>query len=260
MKLPCNVIEDMLPMYHDGVCSQESAELVLEHLKECPRCSRTLCELRSDIPAPGAPLDDLKPLAGIQAQWKKEKRRSVRRGARLTLAILLSVFLVWTCVWYFGHAIHYDRLARELEKISGEAASMTTAHHALKYGDYGIVLKKPGFLGGGGFVRIGPSEGLYFILDEDWNVVVQNTDMCVDLFFYPQPGGGYHCAVMFDDGQEMQWVWITPELTYNYDLYDSAEAPAEEIAHLEQLLADYREDIAALTDVAKEVWGIDLRA
>ena len=130
----------------------------------------------------------------------------------------------------------------------------------MKYGDYGIVLKKPGFLGGGGFVRIGPSEGLYFILDEDWNVVVQNTDMCVDLFFYPQPGGGYHCAVMFDDGQEMQWVWITPELTYNYDLYDSAEAPAEEIAHLEQLLADYREDIAALTDVAKEVWGIDLRA
>ena len=33
MKLPCKVIEDMLPMYYDKVCSQESAALVEEHLR-----------------------------------------------------------------------------------------------------------------------------------------------------------------------------------------------------------------------------------
>lgn len=36
--LPCGVIKDLLPLYHDGVCSEESRKLVEEHLAECPAC------------------------------------------------------------------------------------------------------------------------------------------------------------------------------------------------------------------------------
>ena len=35
MKTSCKIIEDLLPMYHDGICSEESAVLIEEHLKEC---------------------------------------------------------------------------------------------------------------------------------------------------------------------------------------------------------------------------------
>ena len=42
MRLSCKVIEDILPMYYDGVCSEESAALVEGHLKECPHCSHIL--------------------------------------------------------------------------------------------------------------------------------------------------------------------------------------------------------------------------
>ena len=76
---------------------------------------------------------------------------------------------------------------------------------------------------------------------------------------HPEFGGGYRSAIIFNDGDKSWWVWLTPELTYNYDLYDSANPPPEEIAHLEQLLLDYHEEVAALIDVAKEVWSIDLR-
>lgn len=73
MKLPCKVIEDMLPMYYDGVCSEESAALIEEHLKECPHCSHILAELRSDIVAPQKNIDDIKPLKKIQKSYKKMK-------------------------------------------------------------------------------------------------------------------------------------------------------------------------------------------
>ena len=73
MKLPCKVIEDMLPMYYDGVCSEESTALVEEHLKECPHCSHILSELRSDIVAPQKNVDDLKPLKKLQKSYKKKK-------------------------------------------------------------------------------------------------------------------------------------------------------------------------------------------
>lgn len=258
MKLSCKVIEDMLPMYYDGLCSDESVTLIEEHLKECPQCSRVLADLQSGIAVPEKPVDDLGPLAEIQAEWKNEKRRSAKKGACITLAVVVALLIVFTSIWYFGYAIQYDKLAGKLEKVKDETAAMTTASHSLEYGDYMIVLKKPGFLGDGGFIHIGDKEGMVIFLDEDWNEIGQNKDMCIDLFFYPQFGGGYRMAVIFDDGDESWWAWLTPELTYNYDLYNAAERPAEEIAHLEQLLAEYRQEIVDLIDVANEVWNIDL--
>ena len=73
MKLSCKVIEDMLPMYYDGVCSEESAALVEEHLKECLHCSHILTELRSEIATPKKNVDDMKPLKKIQKSYKKIK-------------------------------------------------------------------------------------------------------------------------------------------------------------------------------------------
>jgi len=231
---------------------------VEEHLKDCPQCRRVLVDLHSHIETPEEPVNDLKPLEGIQKKWKKENRRSAKKGACITLAIIAALMIVLTSVWYFGYAVHYDKLAGKLEKVKGEVAAMTTASHCLEYGDYMIVLKKPGFLGEGGFIHIGDKEGMVIFLDEYWNEIGQNKDLQIDLFFYPEFGGGYRSAIMFDDGEKKRWVWLTAELTYNYDLYDSASRPAEEIAYCEQLLADYRGEISALIDVAKEVWGIDL--
>ena len=36
MKNNCDIIRDLLPLYVDGVCSQESAKLVEEHLTGMP--------------------------------------------------------------------------------------------------------------------------------------------------------------------------------------------------------------------------------
>ena len=258
MKLSCKVIEDMLPVYADGLCSDETSQLIEDHLRDCPRCGQILAELNSEVALSNEPVDDLKPLADLQKKWKKEQRRSMRKGARITLAVLLAILALWTGVWYFGFAIRYDRLASCLEPITGETALMTKASHTLEYGEYQVVLKKPGFLGGGGFVHIGPREGMVIFLDEDWNEIGQSTEMCVDLFFYPQFGGGYESAVIFDDGKNTWWTWLTPELGYNYDLYNSADAPAEEIAHLESLLEEYHDEVSSLVSAAEELWAIDL--
>ncbi len=45
MKLNCNVIRDLLPLYADEICSDESRELVNEHLTECRDCSLLLQQI-----------------------------------------------------------------------------------------------------------------------------------------------------------------------------------------------------------------------
>lgn len=94
MKLSCKVIEDMLPIYYDGLCSEESAALVEEHLKECPHCSHILAELRSEITTPKKNVDDAKPLKKIQKSYKKMKT--------LWLIAVVVILLLIPMAFLFG--------------------------------------------------------------------------------------------------------------------------------------------------------------
>ena len=91
MRLSCKVIEDILPMYYDGVCSEESAALVEGHLKECPHCSHILSELRSDITIPEKNVDDIKPLKKIQKSYKKMRMNRILPGKGILRGQVLSI-------------------------------------------------------------------------------------------------------------------------------------------------------------------------
>ena len=49
MKTNCKVIEDLLPLYIDEVCSDESKRLVEEHLKECDACIAKLNAQEAEV-------------------------------------------------------------------------------------------------------------------------------------------------------------------------------------------------------------------
>ena len=50
---PCALIQDLLPLYRDGVCSDESRKAVEAHLKGCPACQAALAAMGAETPPPG---------------------------------------------------------------------------------------------------------------------------------------------------------------------------------------------------------------
>ena len=46
MKISCNIIEDLLPLYVDDMVSEDSRQLVEEHLKECTTCQKMMEEMK----------------------------------------------------------------------------------------------------------------------------------------------------------------------------------------------------------------------
>ena len=44
----CNIVQDLLPLYYDDVCSPSSKRLVEKHLKTCEKCQNTYNELKND--------------------------------------------------------------------------------------------------------------------------------------------------------------------------------------------------------------------
>ena len=49
-RIPCNVNKDLLPLYVDNVCSEESKSMVEEHLAGCEECQGYYDALREGIP------------------------------------------------------------------------------------------------------------------------------------------------------------------------------------------------------------------
>lgn len=74
MKLSCGIVQDLMPLYEDGVCGEESRAAVEEHLKQCSSCRSLLSDMRSlgepDHPAQ-APEDRavLKAFRKIRRRW-----------------------------------------------------------------------------------------------------------------------------------------------------------------------------------------------
>ena len=47
-KISCEVIRDLLPLYCDDVCSQDSCKLVENHLKDCQNCCTLLEKMKTE--------------------------------------------------------------------------------------------------------------------------------------------------------------------------------------------------------------------
>ena len=100
----CGIIQDLLPLYHDGVCSPESRTEVEEHLKTCPDCRAALAAMDAPLPeAEKAAPDDAAAVRSLSRAWEKGKRRAWWKGAVLAAAAFSVV--ISALVWVFARPL-----------------------------------------------------------------------------------------------------------------------------------------------------------
>ena len=47
MKLRCSIIDDLLPLYLEDMCSEDTRAAIEEHLQECPACQEKLARMKN---------------------------------------------------------------------------------------------------------------------------------------------------------------------------------------------------------------------
>lgn len=100
MKTPCNVIRDLLPLYHDGVCSPESRQLVEEHLEKCADCRGELERMDTPLPTAHPQVNERTVAAAASSAWRRGRRRAFSKGFVLAAVLAAVVFvLVGTWIW-----------------------------------------------------------------------------------------------------------------------------------------------------------------
>lgn len=101
MNVSCKIIEDILPLYHDGVCSQESRAMVDEHLMQCESCKAVLNGMMAEIEVPQKAADDKKMLEALKRTWNKRKILAGTACAAAVCGILAAVF-IWLTTGCFS--------------------------------------------------------------------------------------------------------------------------------------------------------------
>lgn len=97
MKISCKIIEDLLPLYIDDVCSEESRRIVDEHLSECSKCSEILNQMKKEnLPMENIELNliETEPIRNLSKEWHKKLKKYVFRGVISTLLIVATVLLI----------------------------------------------------------------------------------------------------------------------------------------------------------------------
>ena len=87
MNISCKIAEDLLPLYLDNSCSEDSRAALEEHLKDCPSCRMKLNRMQSAITDEIHPEQSAPKLANYA---KKVRLHRVRVGVFVAFISILS--------------------------------------------------------------------------------------------------------------------------------------------------------------------------
>ncbi|SES46730.1 zf-HC2 domain-containing protein [Psychrobacillus sp. OK032] len=117
-KIQCSVIRDLLPLYYDGVCSDETKKLVEEHIASCNECKTELESLNVAIEIPMLEIQnrnqDQKVIRSMAYSLKKLRKKALYKGVGITAMVGLFIF----CGYYALFLWNIQSVDSENFKIS----------------------------------------------------------------------------------------------------------------------------------------------
>lgn len=95
MRMECEIIRDLMPLYAEKIASVKSGEAVEEHLQECAECRRIYENMLA--PAPQVQFQT-QPQESFQKYVKRKKRSYGLKVALITLASVLAIVVLYFTV------------------------------------------------------------------------------------------------------------------------------------------------------------------
>ena len=88
MNNKCDIIKDLLPLYAENMCSDDSRQAVAEHIAECESCRNELKKINTDV--------------AIQADSDVSMFKRIKKRARIEKVVIsiISIVFVLSALWY----------------------------------------------------------------------------------------------------------------------------------------------------------------
>lgn len=90
-EIPCEVVQDLLPLYHDGVVSQVTGEIVKHHLDGCDECRTEYEALSAELPQGGNDSEGAR--SGFAAMVRRMKKKKILVNV-IVAAVVCAVMIL----------------------------------------------------------------------------------------------------------------------------------------------------------------------
>lgn len=105
MNIKCNIIQDLLPLYVDGCCSEESCKLIEEHIAECKECKLSLEQMQGSLILAENPVEqkvsENEPSRVLEKGLKKIRRFWIESLIGIVFCVLAGI-MFWNQVMERG--------------------------------------------------------------------------------------------------------------------------------------------------------------
>lgn len=144
-RLTCEVVQDLLPNYVEGLTQEETNRQIEEHIGECAEC-RSQLELMRTPHAPAVSEEDRKEIDFLKKAHKKSRKRVV---AIVILCIIAALLIGFAGMIYFAfngsvikkHSINKKAVEYVNEKYSDRDYVVGNTVYDFKMNDYYTLVK-----------------------------------------------------------------------------------------------------------------------
>ena len=98
-EISCNIIRDLLPLYVDGVVSDDTSELVESHLAECEECRKEAERIKEHLSLPDSCQAEEAEARVIKDFGKEFRKRSRINALKAAGSFLLVAVAAWVLNW-----------------------------------------------------------------------------------------------------------------------------------------------------------------
>lgn len=96
-RIPCEIVQDLMPMYVDGLTSEATSREVGEHLKECGPCREMYERMKKEVAQAGSETG----AQGDEIDYLKKVRRRNLRNVILMAAAVFIIMIAAVCAKLF---------------------------------------------------------------------------------------------------------------------------------------------------------------
>ncbi len=114
-KIPCDLIKDILPLYDEKLCSEETNKIISEHLAECEECRKLISDIIIPETNISAVPDESSAFKKINRKIKLGKRKIRILAAFLVVIIGILIYLTAGQIKKVGKMQSFDTIFQTIE-------------------------------------------------------------------------------------------------------------------------------------------------
>ncbi|MBR5683387.1 MAG: zf-HC2 domain-containing protein [Ruminococcus sp.] len=261
--ISCNVIVDLLPLYKEEICSEETKVLVEEHLAECADCRRISEQVT--VPEVGkkeAPTEN----ETFKKVGKKLKKSRFTKVMSVLMCICLVLFAGVNGAWYFLSYRPMKRLCGGMERIApndeekyDRDVRKVTVYSA-EDDKYQYIVFMPRYLEfSTGGITVSP-KGAITIDGNGMTHINDTTDPILRIAFYNDLFSddtifvGAQRERIFEGQESREIFGFRTDTDFNF-IMESYYIDNEKIAELREFINTHRDELNDMKKAAQNKWG-----